>query len=224
MGEALRGLSDCLSRRLFHSPWGLAVAVVVLLTAIDTALTVVGAIRPWDEAATRQVYLFERPWLDLPMVALTYLGRGESLLVIAVAIALWALMKGRRLDAVLLLGAFGVAQIAQEAIKEAVHLPRPYILWPPYPLTPLYSYGYVSGHALESMVVLGFGVVVLWGLIESRRARWLVPALGLLLIAGVGFSRVYLGVHWVNDVVGGYLYGGLILLAASLLHSCGRPR
>lgn len=214
----------CLSRRLFHSSWGLAAAVLLLLTGIDTALTVAGVIRPWDEAVTRQVYRFHQPWLDLPMVALTCLGRAEPMLAIAVAVALWALTKGRRLDTALLLAAFASALIAQEAIKRAIQAPRPLLVEPPLPIPPPYSYGYASGHALVSIVVLGFSVVVLWDLLQSRLARRLVLAAGGALIAGIGLSRVYLGVHWANDVVGGYLYGALILLAVSLLRCCGPRR
>lgn len=217
-------MSHSLSRRLFHSPCGLAIASILLLAAIDTALTVTGAVRPWDEAATSQVYQWIRPWLNLPTVALTYLGSWQGLLVIVLAVAAWAMVRGERLDALLLLGVLAVALIAQEVAKQAVRSPRPYIIQPPSPITPLDSYGYVSGHSLQSMAVLGFAVVVLWGLVERRWVRWSLLGGGSLLIVGVGFSRVYLGLHWVNDVVGGYLYGGIILLMVCLVRVCSQSR
>lgn len=64
-----------------------------------------------------------------------------------------------------------------------------------------------SGHATASVALLGVLLVVLLPLVSRRWARMLMIIGALLVVALIGFSRLYLGVHWATDVVGGWLTG-----------------
>lgn len=79
-----------------------------------------------------------------------------------------------------------------------------------------------SGHALGTIVLALTLVSVAWGhWLRRPGRRWAVAGVAALVVLGVGASRVYLGVHWVTDVLGGWLLGGtwatVCLTAAVLL-------
>ncbi len=210
----------CLQHQLLRSRTGHLLIAVALAALVDTLLTVAGVAQPLSEAITTSVYPLEHPWLELPMVALTILGMGVPLAAVVLLASGWMIQRGHGLDGILLIGTFLAAQILVQALKAALREPRPYLQLPPNPLAPLYDYGYPSGHALSSSAVFGFIAVVAWERIPELRTRMAIVGLCILLIAGIGASRVYLGFHWVNDVLGGYLYGTLLVLIDCLLRRC----
>lgn len=87
------------------------------------------------------------------------------------------------------------------------------------------GYGFPSGHAFGAMLL--FGALALVARIELPSGRWrdLAVAGFLALILIVGFGRIYVGVHWPSDVLGGYLMGGAVLLTlVTLLRIGSLPR
>jgi undecaprenyl-diphosphatase len=116
------------------------------------------------------------------------------------------LVAGRRRDAVFVLVAAGGAMVLTNAIKVILERPRP----GGGGLVSVASASWPSGHATSSIAFYG-AVAVLAGRRASgggRVAIWL--AVGVL-VALVGISRVYLGVHYPSDVVAGWAVGGLWL-------------
>ncbi|MDQ6828580.1 MAG: phosphatase PAP2 family protein [Gemmatimonadota bacterium] len=71
------------------------------------------------------------------------------------------------------------------------------------------SWSFPSGHALNSLVDYTLLAYLLLEHVEDSRARRAIAAGAMLLIGAIGFSRLYLGVHYVSDVVAGYLAGGV---------------
>ncbi|RLU89148.1 hypothetical protein CTZ27_22130 [Streptomyces griseocarneus] len=100
----------------------------------------------------------------------------------------------------------------QQTIKAAVGRSRPH--WPDPVATASYQ-AFPSGHALTATVTCGLLVWLLW-LHRSRtgvvRVAWAVSAVSVI---GVGFTRLYLGVHWLSDVVAGWLLGGALVAASA---------
>lgn len=73
-----------------------------------------------------------------------------------------------------------------------------------------------SGHALHAMVSFGLLAFLLESIALPRTVRRILQSVCLLAVLLTGLARVYVGVHWPSDVLGGYLWGGLIV--AALLH------
>jgi undecaprenyl-diphosphatase len=89
-------------------------------------------------------------------------------------------------------------------IKNLTAIPRPLgaLAW---------GYSFPSGHTASYVVF--WGTLIYW-IHTSNKSKWLKDAvyvLGAVLILLVGYSRVYLGEHWIVDVVGGYILGIIIL-------------
>lgn len=139
-------------------------------------------------------------WLTAPMRFFTFLGSQEFLLLI-LPVVYWCVNAnvGVRVGVVLL-----ITGGLNDVLKLAFHGPRPY--WVSTDVKALAfepSFGAPSGHAQVS--------VAIWGLMAASIKRpwaWAV-AIGLIVI--VGLSRIYLGVHFLHDVLLGWLIGALVL-------------
>jgi undecaprenyl-diphosphatase len=70
------------------------------------------------------------------------------------------------------------------------------------------SYSFPSGHAMMSLLLYGYLAILLWRAYDTRRARARIGMGAIMLVALIGMSRIYLGVHYPSDVLGGYVMGG----------------
>jgi len=125
-------------------------------------------------------------------------------------IALLAWWKMGRKELFLILGG-GLFSLAAVILKIVIGRPRPAVN-----LVQILSLeqgnGFPSGHAISAILILGLTAYLCWISIENRTARMVILVVLVLLILLIGISRVYLGVHWPSDVIGGYLIGGTLLI------------
>lgn len=177
----------------------LAVAAAAsLLFGWLTAVMLSGGMAGFDGAVRMEVHEFAVPWLTTYVEMVTLFG---SLSVLAVfgGIELVVLVRaGLRGDARFMLFVMGGAVILENALKFSIRRPRP----PPFFGTDPTSYSFPSGHALFSLCFYGSLAVILGRRGASRAVTW---AGAMCLVAAIGGTRIYLGVHYPSDVLAGYL-------------------
>ena len=169
-------------------------------------------ILPVDVAITQEFQENQAPWLKISMIAVSYLGNAQFVfagLILLTAAAFWIVRL--RLEALFIVVLSAVSSVLNIGIKLLVGRPRPTA-----GLVDIFQHA--SGQSFPSGHVMSY--VAFWGLLFSlgiilfKRDRWwhyvllIIPALFVVL---VGPSRIYLGDHWASDVLGGYLFGGLLL-------------
>ncbi|MDX2561364.1 phosphatase PAP2 family protein [Streptomyces sp. TX20-6-3] len=102
--------------------------------------------------------------------------------------------------------------------KHVVERARPHL---PDPVSHAPGFSFPSGHAMTATTSCAVLLLVLLPLVP-RAWRWLPWALAVTAVVGVGYTRVALGVHWVSDVVGGWLLGITIVTATTLVFEAWR--
>ena len=169
-----------------------------------------------DAAMTRAIQLGRTPALDRFFRAVTILGDPLPLIVLVGATALVLLGRGRHWPAVFV-AATVLAFPLNLLIKEIIRRPRPgddaaNIL------LAVVGRSFPSGHAMTTVVSYGFLAFLAWVLPARPVTRVALVLLISLVPFLVGLSRVYLGVHWASDIIGGWTAGLLCLLVLVLAY------
>ena len=191
VGPGKAGFLTCLS--LFG-------AICYLAARYDTFPGDAGALRRFQELrspALDDIAVFASALANLPVAVASVLG---------LAVILWAFRKkADALAALLVLIAGGI----NLGVKELVDRPRPdYSLLVDPPTNGVFP----SGHAIHVFVLLGLIIIIVGESIKSPTLRLAIQGPLAFMIMICGASRVYLGVHWPSDVIGGFLLGGISLV------------
>ena len=140
--------------------------------------------------------------------AVTWFGNNATVTTLVVVVATGLVATRRYWAAFRVVLASGVGGIVVVSLKALFSRARPLDR-----LIEAHGYSFPSGHAFASTVFYGMMLYLVWRLTERRWARALASVVCPLLILGVGLSRVYLNVHYLTDVLAGWLAGGAWLVA-----------
>jgi undecaprenyl-diphosphatase len=198
-----------------QGPWLFVGVAAGCFLALGLAVVIDGKpYFPWDLAVSRAVQSDLGPGLVAPMRGLSLPGDEllwSSSLVVLACLAVLAL--GRRREAMALLAVVLVGQVLKIAIKHLVNRPRPSDALVQV-LTDAHEHqSFPSGHTVHYTVFFGFLCYLSLTLAKPRALRWPLFAIFGAFVLFIGLARIYLGAHWVTDVIGGYLLGGAVLAA-----------
>jgi undecaprenyl-diphosphatase len=196
-------------------------AIAVLATLVFVALAELvleGRADPIDRSLALEVRKLDNPILDHVMFVITQLGSMPVLAVAVIITAGWLIGTDHRRTTLILVCNLVAAQLLNAVLKLYFARPRPTLF---DEITRPETFSFPSGHAMSSMAIYGGIAAVL--VTHHRRRRTLIVAGAALLVATIGFSRVYLGVHWPFDVLAGFAAGvPLVMATVHLLHTRAR--
>lgn len=181
------------------------------------------ALDQWLSAAVRSVAV---PWLDAIARPLTSIGSVTGMTLLTALSAGWYLLRRRHSEALFLALTVGLGTLVGNMLKPLIGRARPDIdlarIAQPDP------YSFPSGHALASFLFFGVLVFLVMTAEEDLPLRTKAAISAVLIAVGlaVSISRVYLGVHYVGDVIGAWLLGSAVLtvgVAALLATTEGTP-
>ena len=214
--EAIRKLADRLT--IAAAVWlAITLAFSIFVVWAFAALTeevMEGDSRRFDRAVLLWIHTHFPAWLGEPMRLVTALGYYYVVLPLLAAVVLFFYLKGWKLSATLLVVSTAGGIVLTTVLKALFQRSRPEIFNSGYSAS---FYSFPSGHAT---VAVGFyGMLTLLVAYRLRGlARWIVVAAGILLILLIGFSRLYLGVHYPTDVLAGYLAAPLWVVSVGTVY------
>ncbi len=184
-------------------------AFVVWGFAEITEEVIEGESRAFDRAVLLWIGANVPAWLDGPMRAVTALGYYMVVVPLLAAITLAFYLKGWRLSAVMLVISTAGSVFQTTVLKVVFRRARPEFIDSGYTAG---FYSYPSGHATVAVGFYGALALILAYHLRGL-ARWTVVLLGTSVVLLIGFSRLYLGVHYPTDVLAGFLAAPLWLVS-----------
>jgi membrane protein DedA with SNARE-associated domain/membrane-associated phospholipid phosphatase len=151
--------------------------------------------------------------VDRLMIAITGMGSVGVMLPLLIAVLAWLLWRRCWRTAGYWVGVAAFAEVLVQLLKFTLGRQRPLELY-----TGVERFSFPSGHAVVSTVVLGF-LAFLLSRRRTTRARLAIAATGSVYVALVAFSRLYLGAHWLSDVLGGMGLGLAWVSLAAMVYT-----
>jgi undecaprenyl-diphosphatase len=165
-------------------------------------------VKSFDQSMISFVQGMESPALTNIMKFFTSIGTGLPIVIITIII-LFVLyfVLGHRRELLLLLGVTVCSALLNVILKQLFHRERPTL----HRLVEQTGLSFPSGHAMAAFSLYAILIYLLWRHTSTSFGRIILIAVGSLLIAAIGISRIYLGVHYPSDVIGGYLASGSLV-------------
>jgi undecaprenyl-diphosphatase len=192
----------------------------LLLFVVTAAVTGPGALlQHANQDATARIHHALTPQTVTLFKDITWFG-SPGIWVTSLSIGALLLWRRQWLHVAIGVGTIGGGALVNEIAKHLFARPRPGF---PDAAVIERSYGFPSGHAMDSLLAYGLLLYFVWPALRDRRLRLLLLSGLVLALALIGFSRVILGVHFVGDVIGGWTLGGAWLaLWTGVMHAVRR--
>jgi len=193
--------------RLPQSKIVVLVVIPVVLFILLAICIVAGISVSFEGWAYSEAIEHMSPILTRIVIGITHIG--DSAVVIAFCLLLTAIPKSRRTIALPVSITVILSAILNAALKEIFARERPNILY----LINETSYSFPSGHAMINASLYTMLILLILQFVKGKVRRISLVSLCLALVIAIGCSRIYLGVHYAGDVLGGWLIGFAVAVA-----------
>ena len=125
---------------------------------------------------------------------------GGAIFLIVLTIVLFILIKNKKIG-ISIFSNLVIITILNQLIKRILQRSRP----TEYRIIEETGYSFPSGHSMVSMAFYGYLIYLIYKYVKNKYLKWISIVLLSILICSIGVSRIYLGVHYTSDVLGGFL-------------------
>ena len=125
---------------------------------------------------------------------------GGAIFLVIATITLFIVIKNKKIG-ISILSNVAIVTVLNQLIKRILQRPRP----TEYRIIEEPGYSFPSGHSMVSMAFYGYFIYLIYKYVKNKYVKWISISLLSLLICLIGISRIYLGVHYTSDVLGGFL-------------------
>jgi undecaprenyl-diphosphatase len=204
--RGLREISQALTDPSHPEFKGLTQLASLLILSVLLFVLVAGVVPNHDTTSLdylihKTLQTLRSPWADQLMVHFTRLGDLSVILIFAGSVTGLLLLQGDRRTVGYWLAATLFGLLVPVLLKYGLRIPRPEPR-----VADLGPWSFPSAHVLRALTVYGFFAVMITRSIQ-RDWRWVNYAVVAGMVAAIGLSRLYLGVHWLSDVAGSLLLG-----------------
>ena len=174
----------------------IVIGILSLIFIINTILVLLGKTSGFDNAVYNLVRSLECDFFDKYFIFITKLGNVS--VVAGVIILLIILFRNKHSIMFASLGM--ISAVTNKTIKHIIKRKRPDVL----KLIKQGGYSYPSGHSMISVSIYGYLCYLAFTKIKNSILKWLCSIILVILILSIGISRIYVGVHYASDVLGGF--------------------
>ena len=125
---------------------------------------------------------------------------GGAIFLITLTVILFILIKNKKIG-LSIFSNLVIITVLNQLLKRILQRPRP----TEFRIIEETGYSFPSGHSMVSMAFYGYLIYLIYKYVENRYVKWISIVLLSILICSIGVSRIYLGVHYTSDVLGGFL-------------------
>lgn len=175
----------------------IVISILVALFLFITGIVVADKTAVFDNKIYSLVRLLDSNFFDNYFIFITKFGNP----IVVVTIVLILILLFRNNDGLLLGFVAANSALTNQLLKYIIKRERPLVV----KLIEQGGYSYPSGHAMISLSIYGFLLYLVFKKINNKFIKYSIGGLLLILILSVGVSRIYLGVHYASDIIGGYL-------------------
>lgn len=125
---------------------------------------------------------------------------GGAIFLITLTIVLLVLIKNKKIG-ISIFSNLVIVTILNQLLKAILQRPRP----TEYRIVEETGYSFPSGHSMVSMAFYGYLIYFIYKYVKNKYIKWISIVLLSILVCSIGISRIYLGVHYTSDVLGGFL-------------------
>lgn len=141
---------------------------------------------------------------------------GGAIILGLITILILILIKNKKMGLSVLINLCSVT-VLNLVLKSILQRPRPN----EYRIINETGYSFPSGHSMISMAFYGFIIYLIYKNIKNKYLKWISIILLSILILMIGFSRIYLGVHYVSDVLAGFLFSiSYLIVYIKIINKC----